>query len=179
VKGAALVAHQRQTAQQFATTGMAQILRRRAARIASVLAIVTVLAVGVSLAPSARADAVADLRDALGSDRAETSCGALHSSPVAEQVAEKINRSDNDWLDHTATQVPIADPLPGLKILGYRGNKATQIQGAGKTEVNAIKGVLLEGYDKIPDCSYTDYGANTLRNERTGWYLASAVLAGA
>ena len=173
------MAHQRLNAQRFATTDTAQILRWCAPRTASVLAIVTVLSAGVVLAPSARADAVADLRDALASDRAATSCGPLRSDPIVGQVAQKITQSNDDWLDHTATQVPIADPLPGLKILGYRGNKGTALQGAGKTEENAIKGVLLEGYDKIPDCSYTDYGASTQRNDRTGWYLATVVLAGA
>jgi hypothetical protein len=94
-------------------------------------------------------------------------------------VAEKINQSSEDWLNHSATQVPPTDPLPGLKVLGYGGNQAKLLQGAGKTEANAIKGVILEGYDQIPVCSYTDYGAALRRNDRTGWYLAAVVLAGA
>jgi hypothetical protein len=140
---------------------------------------VTVLSVGVSRAPSVLADSEENLTDALASARAGTSCGPLRSDPIVGRVADKITQSNNDWLDHTATQVPISDPLPGLKILGYGGGKAKALQGAGKTEANAIKGVLLEGYDKIPDCSYTDYGVSMQRNERTGWYLGTAVLAGA
>jgi hypothetical protein len=98
---------------------------------------------------------------------------------VVEQVTEKINQQNEDWMNHAATQVPTTDPLPGLKILGYGGSNAKLLQGAGRTEANAIKGLLLEGYDKIPVCSYTDYGASLRRNDRTGWYLAAAVLAGA
>jgi hypothetical protein len=157
----------------------AQIIGPSGPRIAWATVIVTVLSAGVSLAPLALADSAANLSDALGSARAGTSCGPLRLDPVVQQVADKVNQSDQDWLDHTATQVPITDPLPGLKILGYRGGKANAVRGAGKTEANAIKGMLLEGYNRIPDCSYTDYGASMLRNDRTGWYLATVVLAGA
>ena len=157
----------------------AQILRRRGPRIALVLVIVTVLSAGVSLAPSALADSVANLKDAVAQARGGTSCGPLRSDPVVEQVAEKINRSTNDWLDHTATQVPIEDPLPGLKILGYGGSKAKLLQGAARTEADAIKGMLLEGLDAIPDCSYKDFGASMLRNEASDHYLTAVVLAGA
>lgn len=156
----------------------ARILRRRGLQIVLV-AIMTVFSAGVSLPPSALADSVANLRDALMSARNGMSCGPLRSDAVVEQVADKINRSTDDYLNHNATQVPIEDPLPGLKILGYGGSKAKLIQGAGKTEANAIKGLLLEGYDKLPDCSYTDYGASMQRNEGTDWYLAAVVLAGA
>ena len=84
----------------------------------------------------------------------------------------------DEWLDHTGTEIPPEDPLVGLNILGYRGNHAKLLQGAGKTESNSIKALLLEGYNKIPDCSYTDYGASMLLNERTGQYLTAVVLAG-
>ena len=143
----------------------AQILRRRGPRIALVLVIATVLSAGVSLAPSALADSVANLKDAVAQARGGTSCGPLRSDPVVEQVAEKINRSTNDWLDHTATQIPIEDPRPGLKILGYGGSKAKLLQGAARTDADAIKGMLLEGLDAFPDCSYTDFGVSMLRNE--------------
>jgi hypothetical protein len=158
----------------------AQILRRRGPRIALVLVmIVTVLSAGVSLAPSALADLVANLKDAVAQARGGTSCGPLRSDSVVEQVAEKINRSTNDWLDHTATQVPIEDPLPGLKILGYGGSKAKLLQGAARTDADAIKGMLLEGLDAIPDCSYKDFGASMLRNEASDHYLTAVVLADA
>ncbi len=156
------------------------MLGRCGLRIVLVVAVtvLTALTAGISLAPLALADSASNLREALTSARGGMSCGPLHSDPVVEQVAAKINQSTEDYLDHTATQVPIEDPLPGLKILGY-GGKAKLIQGAGKTEADAIKGLLLEGYDKIPDCSYTAYGASMQRNERTDWYLAVVVLAGA
>jgi hypothetical protein len=141
--------------------------------------LVAVLCAAVSQPPSAVADSVASLRDALASARSGASCGPLRSDPIVEQVAEKINQANEDWMNHAATQVPATDPLPGLKILGYGGSNAKLLQGAGRTGANAIKGALLEGYDKIPVCSYTDYGASLRRNDRTGWYLAVAVLAGA
>ncbi|WP_155765560.1 hypothetical protein [Mycobacterium colombiense] len=139
----------------------------------------TLLCAGVSLAPSVFADSVATFRDVLSQARSGTSCGQLRSDPVVEQVAEKINRMTDDWLNHTGTQVPTDDPLPGLKILGYGGNKATLLRGAGKTEADAIKGVLLEGYKAIPDCSYTSYGVSMMRNDVSDHYLTAAVLAGA
>lgn len=153
--------------------------RRRGPRIAYAVVFATLLCAGVSLAPPAFADSVATFRDALSQARTGTSCGQLRSDPVVEQVADKINRMTDDWLNHTGTQVPTNDPLPGLKILGYGGNKATLLRGAGKTEADAIKGALLEGYKTIPDCSYTSYGVSMMRNDVSDHYLTAAVLAGA
>lgn len=151
----------------------------RAPRSALALMIVTVLSAGVWLAPSALADPVANLKDALAQARAGTPCGSLHPNPIAEQAATKLNQLTADWLDHKGTQIPPEDALPGLKILGYPGNKATRLQGAGSIEANAIKGALLEGYKRIPDCGYTDYGASMIFNVRRGEYLSAVVMAGA
>ena len=145
---------------------------------ASAPAIVTVVAAGLVLAPTARADSEANVRDAVASARSGTPCGSLRSNPVVEQVAQIINRSTDDYLDHAATRVPIADPLEGLKVLGYRGTKAYLLQGAAKTDADAIQGAILEGYAAIPDCSYTEFGVSMRRNETTGNNLTSVVLAG-
>jgi hypothetical protein len=140
---------------------------------------VTILSSSVLLAPLAAADAVDNLRNAVVAARAGSSCGALGPSPVVEHVAAVINKSFNDWLDHTATYAPIEDPLPGLKELGYRGSKGVYFGGAStKSEAESIRAVLLEGFDKIPDCSYADMGVSMLKNEGTGFYLTAVVLAG-
>jgi hypothetical protein len=87
--------------------------------------------------------------------------------------------SISDWLDHNATHVPIKDPMPGLKELGYHGSKSLLLAGSSqKGEADAIKGLLLEGYEAILDCSYIDAGFSLLRNQRTGNVLAATVLAG-
>ena len=115
----------------------------------------------------------------MASARSGTSCGSLRYNQVVEQVAQIINRSTDDYLNHAATRVPILDPLEGLKDLGYGGTKAHLLQGAGKSDAVAIHGALLQGYGAIPDCSYTDFGLSMRRNETTGYNLASVVLAGA
>lgn len=146
--------------------------------IESALIVAIVLATGTTLSPAAVADSVADLRDAVSLARSETSCKAMQYNPIVEHVASVINRSTNDYLDHTATRVPVSDPLEGLKDLGYRGTKAYLLQGADKNDGNAIKGALLEGYATIPNCSYRDFGVSIRRNDTTGYTLAAVVLAG-
>lgn len=144
-----------------------------------VLMLAAVVSGTVSLAPSARADLASDLRDAVTQARAGSSCGPLHPDPAADRVAAVVNKSYSDWLDHTATYPPITDPMPGLRELGYRGNKGKLLGGVTKkNRADAIKGVLLEGHAAIPDCSYTDYGVNMSRNEASGYSLAMLVLAG-
>lgn len=136
------------------------------------------LAFSASPAAPAHADRTENLRSAVEQARAGTSCGALRTDPIAEQAAARVNRSTQDYLDHTATDVPITDPLPGLKILGYGGGRATLLQGASRDEAEAIKALILQGYAKIPDCSYTDFGVDTQINEPTGYVLTAVVLAG-
>jgi hypothetical protein len=105
-------------------------------------------------------------------------CGPLRYNPVVEQVAEISNRSTDQYLNHATATVPVSDPTPGLKDLGYRGKKGALLNGAARNEADAIKGALLEGFDKLPDCSYTDFGVSMLRNQSNGYYLTSLVLAG-
>ncbi len=152
---------------------------RRGQRISWVIATMTVLAIGFAPAPAARADATENLRSAVTQARGATSCGGLRPDPIADQVAAKINQSTQDYMEHRATQTPLYDPLTGLKILGYGGSKAGLLQGASLSDADSIKALILQGYNKIPDCTFTDIGANMQQNERTGYWLTVVVLAGA
>jgi hypothetical protein len=149
----------------------------RGQRGASAVMAVSVVAASIGLPPSAAADSADNLRNALLSARS-SSCGPLRSNPAAEQTATIVNRSTDSYLDHTARALPVPDPLPVLKDLGYGGHKAVMLQGAGHTEAKAIKGALLEGFDALPDCSYTDYGVSLLHNATSEYMLTVAVLAG-
>ncbi|HEX9832829.1 MAG TPA: hypothetical protein VGA66_07040, partial [Mycobacterium sp.] len=111
-----------------------------------------VIAGGVSPPPAA-ADSVQLLRDAVAATRA-ASCNPLGDDPVVTQAAYQINLSNVVWLNHESRAVPAPDALPVLKDLGYQGNKATILYGAGKNEADSIKALVLQGYAKIPDCSY-------------------------
>jgi hypothetical protein len=131
------------------------------------------------VAPSALADSVGHLQDAMATARGGTSCQPFSYNPVVEKAAGIINRSTDDYINHISTYQPITDPMPGLKDLGYGGNKAALLQGALSNEADAIKGALLQGHVAIPDCSYTDLGIDVRRNEVTDNILVVYVLAGA
>jgi hypothetical protein len=130
------------------------------------------------LAPPAGADAVDMVKNAVTAARAGSSCGPLRSDPTVQRVAEVINKSFKDWADHNATHVPIEDPQPGLNELGYRG-KGVYFGGAStKSQAEAIRAALLEGYTFIPDCAYSDVGASMVLDEGSGQNLVAVVLAG-
>ena len=157
---------------------LSQPLSRGSRWAASALTVAVVLTTGVWLGPWARADEATNLRDAVTSGRSGTPCDALRYNDVVDHVAQVINKSTDDYLNHNATRVPVADPLEGLKEFGYGGTKAYLLQGAHESEAKAIKGALLQGYAAIPDCSYTDFGVSIVRNSATGNTLAVVVLAG-
>jgi hypothetical protein len=140
--------------------------------------IVTILSAGVSLASSATAEPSASFRSAVAQARAGTGCQPLRYNPIVEQVAEVTNRSTDNWINYNGTKIPLANPKQGLHDLGYSGKKGQTLNGAAKSEGGAIKGALLEGFDKFPDCTFTDFGVSLLRNDKTGYYLTSIVLAG-
>lgn len=153
------------------------LVRRRSTALTALLA--TAVSSTSLLAPSAVADATDDVSAAVVADRAGSSCAPLRADPVVNRVADVVNKSYSDWLDHKVNHAPIKDPRPGLKELGYGGAKGVFVGGVSQdSEAEAIKATLLEGFDKIPDCSYTDYGVSLLRNENSGWYLIALVLAG-
>jgi hypothetical protein len=143
-----------------------------------VASIVTLLLIGASFASRASADPASNLQSAVTQVRNGTSCGSIRSDPIAEQVAQVINRTTDQYIDHVARDIPADDPLPGLKDLGYKGSKAKLLAGAAKNEADAIKGALIEGYASLPDCTYTDYGADVRSNASTGFVLTAVVLAG-
>lgn len=141
---------------------------------------VTMLAVaiaGTALAPPAQADPVDRLKAAVDAARA-ASCGSLQVDPIVEQAAKEINESNDVWLDQGSRAVPVPDAMPVLKDLGYPGSKSTILYGAGKTEANSIKALLLQGYRDIPDCSYSDMGLSVLQGNSAGWIMSTVVLAG-
>ncbi len=144
-------------------------------------ATVTVTTVGICmlLAPPAAADPDQNLQDAVASARG-TACGPLTYDPVAEHAADIVNRATDEYMSHTARNVPIDDAMPILKDLGSGAGKAVRLQGAGHNynDGDAIKGVLLEGYKAIPDCSYTDFGVSLRHNVDTGDSIAVAILTG-
>ncbi|MEB3980106.1 hypothetical protein OQ968_02385 [Mycobacterium sp. 663a-19] len=141
---------------------------------------VAVLSAASVFRPSpAAADFAANLRDAVVQARQGSSCGALRPDPLADQTAAIAARSTDTYLDHNARVIPVSDPLPILKDLGLNAGKAKLLQGAGQTEADAIKAILITGYKELPDCSYTWYGASTLPNSNiAGWFLSAVVLAG-
>lgn len=146
-----------------------------------------VITASLVLAPSAAADSGDAIRSAVISARGATSCGPLKSDPVVQEVSDIANRSTDTYLDHDAQTAPISNPLPGipglspLQVLNDRGSgakKAKLLQGAGRNEADAIKFILISGYNSIPDCSYTQYGVSLTQNTTSGYFLTSMVLAG-
>lgn len=127
-------------------------------------------------APSAVADSADSLRAAVSAVRS-ASCGPLQPNPLVESTAEDVNRSSAAWLDHVGRVAPVDDPMPLLKDRGFDGTKAKLLQGAGRTNADAIKGLLIQGYLDIPDCSYTDVGVSLMLNRTTNYVLAAIVLA--
>jgi len=147
--------------------------------IAVALAIMTFVATSVFKASPAAADFDRLLRNAVMQARGSASCGSLRPQPVADQTAAFAAQSTQTYLNHTARAVPIADPLPILKDLGSNAGKAKLLQGAGKTEADAIKFILVLGRVDIPNCSYAEYGVSALPNNNLGGYFLTAlVLAG-
>lgn len=129
-------------------------------------------------AAPATAEPAPELERGIAALRDTGSCGALRHDPIAEQVAEISNRSTEEYHNHDARFVPVADPLFVLRDLGGTAGKAIQLQGYGSTDVDAIKGVLLQGHISIPDCSYDTLGTSVIRNPDRGYTLVVAVLAG-
>jgi hypothetical protein len=163
----------RADAPRWATFSLAH---RRARGMLAAAAAIAFLAATILMPPPAVADSADGLRGAVGSLRS-ASCGPLRPDPLVESTAEDVNRSSAAWLDHIGRVAPVDDPLPLLKDRGFAGKKARLVQGAGRTAADAIKGLLLEGYLDIPDCSYTEYGVSLITNRTTNYVLAAIVLA--
>lgn len=139
------------------------------------IALTSVCLVG---APPAIADSTETLRAAVVATRGAACGPPLRSDPVIDQAATLINQTTDRWLNFASRAVPESEAMPILKDLGYGGSKATILSGAATSEADAIKATLLQGWAKIPDCSYTDFGVSTLYNTRKNMLLTTVVLAG-
>ncbi|WP_065029002.1 hypothetical protein [Mycobacterium colombiense] len=134
------------------------------------------------VAPSASADSTADLRSAVAAKRG--GCPALQSDPVLERVAQRANLETQSYANHTARFQPMEDPMPTLRQLSYPAAKAKLLAGFANADQfadapqKAIYGATLFGWDTIPDCSYTRYGADVVTDTNTGNTTAAIVLAG-
>lgn len=154
----------------------ASLIKRRGGRcIALAIVLMMDVAVSVCSAPPGHADFAGDLRGAVAQAR-DVKCAPLRPEQLADQTAAVVTRSTENYLDHTARAVPVEDPLPILKDLGLNVGRAKLLQGAGKTEADAIEAIVLSGYDVIPDCAYSEYGASALPNSNQGGYFLTAVV---
>jgi hypothetical protein len=164
-----------------------------ARRIGRILGIAWIFAapavVVISVAPTSAADATANLKDAVES--AHGGCPALQSNPVLNDMARRVNLSQDSYILFRARSQPVGAPkgdiLPALHQLGYNADKAKtlfgygdpEISGYGDVEAKAIYGAILEGYEALPDCTYKKYGVDVLANESKGYALATVILADA
>jgi hypothetical protein len=146
----------------------------------AVAALMPVVSLGVLLAPPAAADPAPEVEQAVVAARGAASCGPLQYNPTVEHAADIVNHSTFTYLNHTAENVPADNPHPTaiVKDLGIDTSKVISLQGAGHIEGDAIKGVLLEGRDAIPDCSYTDFGVSRLYEPDSDFSLVAVVLVG-
>ncbi|BCO39286.1 hypothetical protein MINTM001_04250 [Mycobacterium paraintracellulare] len=100
---------------------------------------------------------------------------------MLNDVAQRANGETQSYIEHTARFEPFEDPMPVLHDLGYKAGKAKLIPGYADIEAKAIRGVIVHGWQAIPDCTYTKYGVNVLDNPEGmhgGYVLAALVLAG-
>lgn len=130
------------------------------------------------VSPTAGADPLDDNVQAAVIAARAGACTALKPNPVVRQAAADINRSTDKWVNFDSRARPTPDALPVLKDLGYGGTKAFPIYGAAPDIAIAIKAAVLQGFAVIPDCSYTDVGANALWNDSKQEYFVTVVLAG-
>ena len=135
----------------------------------------TLAASSVSMAPMAAADSTESLRQAVAAAR-PAAC-PVRSDPVIDQAARGINETTDRWINNAARAVPQTDALPVLKDLGYGGTQASNLSGAAKSDVLAIKATLIQGFKLLPDCSYKDFGVSTLYNAKKDMILTTVVLA--
>nr|WP_155920501.1 MULTISPECIES: hypothetical protein [unclassified Mycolicibacterium] len=141
---------------------------------------IAALGVGAVFVVPAAADAAPEVAQAVSAAREGASCGPLKYNPAVEHAADIVNRSTFTFLSHTSENVPIDEPHPVAvtRDLGIDADKVMSLQGAGQDEGKAIKGLLIQGRDAIPDCSYTDFGVSHLYESASGYHLVVAVLVG-
>lgn len=140
-------------------------------------AAVAFVCVGVVTAPPAAADTSDSLRTGVSAVRG-TACPPLRSEPAIDQAAAQINDTTDKYINNVARAIPETDALPVLGDVGYSATVATILSGAAPTEENAVKAILLQGFAKIPDCSYTAFGVSAIYNAKKNMILTTVVLAG-
>lgn len=148
----------------------------RTARLVAAYTIVLIID-GGGLAVAA-ADPAPALSDAVSQLRAGGQCGPLTHDPIADATAKVVNRSTDTYVSHNARHVPVSDALPIFHDLGGGGGKTHILRGAADNEADAIKGLILQGYAAIPDCSYTGFGTSMSRNPDAAKVLTAVVLVG-
>jgi hypothetical protein len=157
--------------------GRGHVTPRRRAQLGMCVAATALTFVSIAMAPAAVADSTDSLRAAVAAARGTAACGPLRSDPVVDQAAMEINETTDRWINNASRAVPETDPLSPLKDLGYGGSKATVLSGAAKDPGDAIRATLLQGFAKLPDCSYTEFGVNALYNAKKDMILTTVVLA--
>jgi hypothetical protein len=160
---------------------------RRAGRLGLILkagnavaALIPAFGAGVVFAAPAIAGPAPEVARAVASARGGAPCGPLNYNSRVEQAADIVNRSTFTYLAHTAENVPAdsTHPTAIVKDVGIDTTKVISLQGAGHVEGDAIKGLLLEGRDAIPDCTYTDFGASHLYEPESDYNLVVTILVG-
>jgi hypothetical protein len=149
----------------------------QSSRMAHLVAI-SLLSVAATMvtAPAATADRLSSLTSAVDTVRSASSCPPLQSDPLVQRASQMAMQATSDYISHRSAAVPFTDPMPALKTIGYTGGKALLLSGYGSNETDAIHGLVLQGRELIPDCSYTQYGVSAAR-DGGGFNLASVVLA--
>jgi hypothetical protein len=101
-------------------------------------------------APTAAADSLDNIKDAVAKDRAAAHCAALNYNPVLEQAAQTYARSE----------------VPGDgKPAGYNG-LVFPVLGSGDPQAAAINSAYQRGAgDAISSCRYAEFGVGFLRHE--------------
>lgn len=134
------------------------------------------------LAPTSFADPTGELKSAVEAKRG--GCPALQSDPVLDAVAQRANLETQTYASFAARYQPLEDPIPTLRELSYPAGKSKMLSGFGDAQQfadpqqTAAYGVTLFGWDTIPDCSYTRYGADAATETKSGNAFAVVVLVG-
>jgi hypothetical protein len=134
------------------------------------------MAMATVMAPPAMADPLSTLTSAVDTVRGASRCPSLQSDPLVERAAQMAMQATSGYINHRTAAIPFTDPMPALKTIGYTGSEALLLSGYGTDDADAIDGLLIEGRESIPNCSYTQYGVSATRDDG-GFTLTSVVLA--
>ncbi|WP_243841347.1 hypothetical protein [Mycobacterium sp. DL592] len=131
-------------------------------------------------AAAAGAEPLSSLEQAVVAARGTSSCGPLRSDPRLARAADIVNRSTMSYVNHTAENVPADQlhPTAVVKDVGVSGSKVISLAGASHEYGDSVRGVLVEGRDVIPDCSYTDFGSSVIDDGQSGYVFTVVILVG-